>query len=282
MKKYLIPSLLLFFILPAPLLYGADCQAIKKSLKAERNLKKKRELLGKAIVQCPDDAVLNFKYGLSLERFRKYDQALRYYGKAIKLQPEFGKAYLGRGDVLIYQEKLEEAISAYQRGLIFSPENSRYQDRLLRLKVKRKAINGGVLSVQDVVKVMDQRSKISTSSSLLLTGPVIQYRIAFQGGTEKLQPTGIRQLAAVGQAMMTESLNHLSFEIEVHAVAVDSNRSLEISKARAELIKSRLVDNFGIRPERLEISWYGDTQPLVENEVNNGRNLNQRVEIKRK
>ena len=43
---------------------AADCMALKKALKQERNMKKKREMLTGAVMQCPEDPELNYKYAL--------------------------------------------------------------------------------------------------------------------------------------------------------------------------------------------------------------------------
>jgi len=118
--------------------------------------------------------------------------------------------------------------------------------------------------------------------SLLLTGPALQYRIAFVSGNEILLPTGIRQLGAVGQAMQNDSIKHIRFEISVH---VDTGSSpiaaLENSKARALMIKDQLVANFLINPKRLDVVWYGDAQPLETGKLAGDISANERVEFKR-
>ena len=192
---------------------AADCMAVKKALKQERNLKKKRKMLNDAIVQCPDDPVINYKYALSLERFRKYEKALGYYQKAVLGNPKMAKAHAGMGDVYIYLGSLDEAIDAYEIAVKYMPDSERFEGRYSRLKIKRKALRGEVLSVGEFIKVMDHRGKISSNMALLLTGPALQYRIAFARWSGTLLPTGIKQLGAVGQAMQNDSIKHVRFEI---------------------------------------------------------------------
>jgi outer membrane protein OmpA-like peptidoglycan-associated protein len=261
---------------------AADCGAIKKALKQERSLKKKRNMVTDAIMQCPEDPAINYKYALSLERFRKYDQALGYYQKAVLKSPKMAKAHAGMGDVYIYLGLLDDAIDSYQKAVTYMPENDRYKGRYSRLRVKRKALRGDVLSVGDVITVMDHRGKIPSNMSLLLTGPALQYHIAFVEGSDRLQPTGIRQLGAVGQAMQNDAIGHVRFEISVHVdSALSALEALEDSKVRANMIKDQLVTNFQIDPKRLDIKWYGDAQPLDTGKVAGGINANERVEIKR-
>ncbi len=189
------------------------------------------------------------------------------------------KAHAGMGDVYIYLGLLDEAIDAYKKAVTFMPENDRYEGRYSRLVIKRKALRGEVLSVGDIIRVMDHRGKISSNMSLLLTGPALQYHVAFVEGSDTLQPTGIRQLGAVGQAMQNDAIRHVRFEISVH---VDSSLgALEDSKVRANMIKDQLVTNFQINPKRLDVKWYGDAQPLETGKLAGRVNANERVEITR-
>lgn len=263
--------------------FAVDCSVIKKALKDELNVKKKRKMLEDAIVQCPDDPVINYKYALSLERFRKYEKALGYYQKAVLGDPAMAKAHAGMGDVYIYLGLLDEAVDAYKNAVKYMPENERFKARYSRLSIKRKALRGEVLSVSEFIKVMDHRGKISGNMALLLTGPALQYRIAFVDGQGTLQPTGIRQLGAVGQAMQNDAIQHVRFEISVHVNSgfSSSEEALEDSKARAMMIKDQLVTNFLIDPKRLEIAWYGDAQPLETGKQAGDITANERVEFKR-
>jgi tetratricopeptide (TPR) repeat protein len=240
-------------------------------------------MVADAIVQCPADPDINYKYALSLERFRKYKKALGYYQKAIQYNPEMGKAYAGMGDVYIYLGLLDEAIEAYKNAVNYKSDNDRYAGRYERLVIKRKALRGEVLSVGEFIKVMDHRGKVPTNMSLLLTGPVLQYHIAFVSNSATLQPTGIRQLGAVGQAMQNDAIRHIRFEISTHVNSdLSSLAALEDSKIRATMIKDQLVTNFQIDPKRLEVIWYGDTQPLETEKLEGGVGArNERVEFKR-
>lgn len=279
---WLLAVVMLLGLIAADRACAANCKEIKQALQKERNLKKKRAMLADAILQCPEDPVLNYKYGLSLERFRKYDKALDYYQKAASLNPKMGKAYVGMGDVYIYLGRLNDSIEAYHQAVKLMPGNDRAAGRLARLEVKRKALTGGVLTTQDFVTVMDHRGKISTTNLLLLTGPVLQYQIAFAENSDTLLPTGIRQLGVVGQAMQDDALKYVRFEIDAHVNSLtDSRAALEASKKQAEMIKLQLETNFQIDPQRIVIKWYGNSQPLEVPDLVPGGFVSQRVEFRR-
>ena len=281
-KYWYVFLALIPFLLTGSLSFAADCAAIKKAIPAEKNLKKRRTLVADAVIQCPEDPLLNYKYGLSLERFRKYDKALSYYQKASLYDPKMGKAYAGMGDIYVYKGQLDKAIDVYQKAVQLMPGDSRAENRLARLETKKKALQGKVLTVGEVLTVMDTRGKIPTNMPLLLTGPALQYQIAFVEDTNELLPTGIRQIAGIGQAMQNEALQHIRFEISTHMESMVSSRAaLENSKIRAQMIVDQLVTNFQIDPKRLDVVWHGDTLPLESNGLAGGASLNERVEFKR-
>jgi outer membrane protein OmpA-like peptidoglycan-associated protein len=55
--------------------------------------------------------------------------------------------------------------------------------------------------------------------------------------------------------------------------------NLRLSIARANSVKKKLVEEFGIESERLSVKGYGDTKPVSNNNSEYGRQLNRRVEI---
>lgn len=261
---------------------AVDCKAVRKAMKQERDLRKKRELVASAVLKCPDDPILNYKYGLSQERFRKYEKALSYYQKAVRLNPKMAKAYSGIGDVYVQLGLLNEAIDAYSLAVKNMPDSERFNRRLECLLIKRKALNGELLTAGEFIEVMYHRGKIVSSMSLLLKGPALQYSMAFVKETDVLLPTGVRQLAAIGQGIQNDALKEMRFEISTHVGGDGSaEQAMEDSKARAKMIKDRLVTHFQIDPKRLDISWYGNSQPLELQGTGRLIDAHSRVEFRR-
>ncbi|NUN70755.1 MAG: DUF11 domain-containing protein, partial [Bacteroidetes bacterium] len=56
--------------------------------------------------------------------------------------------------------------------------------------------------------------------------------------------------------------------------------NIELSQARSNTIKQKLVANFGIAPERLTTIGYGEFRPLASNATKDGRQVNRRIEIR--
>ncbi len=261
---------------------AADCEAVHQAFKQEHNPQKRRKLVAAAILKCPNDPIINYKYGLSLERFRQYEKALGYYQTAARLDPAMAKAYSGMGDVYVQLGLLDEAINAYSKAVAGMPESERFNRRLKCLVIKRKALHGEVLTVGEFIEVMYHRGKISSSMSLLLRGPALQYKMAFVGKSGVLLPTGVRQLAAIGQGIQNDALKDMRFEISTHVAAGGTSLgALEDSKARAQMIKKQLVTNFKIDPNRIDITWYGDAQPLALESAGVMLDVSTRVEFRR-
>ncbi len=56
--------------------------------------------------------------------------------------------------------------------------------------------------------------------------------------------------------------------------------NIELSQARANTIKQKLINSFGIAPERLKTIGYGEFRPLATNATKDGRQVNRRIEIR--
>ena len=89
--------------------------------------------LAEARTSCPEDAELLYSYAYSLERMRKYKEAIRQYERVTELDPSNAKVFFNMGDIYRNQEKKEEAIAAYEKGLSLVPDNARAQKRLREL-----------------------------------------------------------------------------------------------------------------------------------------------------
>lgn len=109
----------------ASMVVGADCQALIDAINKERNFLKRKDLVEEAAAQCPDNAVLIFKYAFSLERFNKPEEAVKYYIRAAELEPGMAQAYFGQGDIYNSLKEYRKAIAAYNKGLEIDPTNVR-------------------------------------------------------------------------------------------------------------------------------------------------------------
>ncbi len=68
--------------------------------------------------------------------------------------------------------------------------------------------------------------------------------------------------------------------IEGHTDDRGSDRyNRELSERRAQAVFQRLVKQYGIAPERLNVKGYGESRPMATNTTKSGRGLNRRVDL---
>lgn len=159
---------------------AADCLAIRKKIKQEADILKRRELISQGLTNCPNDPVINFKYAYSLERFRKYDKALKHYQVATKLDPKYAKAYFGMGDMYLQLGKPHESVTAYQKGLAISPNDKRAARSMQKALAKAKIVAPPVKAVRPRPKpavVASQKTPVSPKKT---TPSVLPYRPRIQ------------------------------------------------------------------------------------------------------
>jgi len=132
MKKIIFT--LLIIALTASQAWGADCLAVRKKIKQEKDMLQKRELTKQGLKDCPNDSVINFTYAYSMERFRKYEPALKHYKIATRLNPKYAKAFFGMADMYSQLRQPGKAVKAYERGLALEPANKRAQKSLAAAK----------------------------------------------------------------------------------------------------------------------------------------------------
>lgn len=120
---------------------AADCEAIIKNINKERNFLTRKTMVEEAVKQCPDNAILVFKYAFSCERFNKPEEALEYYKKAAELDPKMANAFFGQGDIYQLLKQYDKAVEAYKKGLEIDPTNVRAIKCRLKAEELGKAAN---------------------------------------------------------------------------------------------------------------------------------------------
>ena len=279
--KSLFGLALVILILPTVAAAEANCTSLKEQLHKERNLLKKRHMLTQAIASCPADTELHYMYAYSAERLRKYDNALKSYLETIAIDSGFSKAYFGLGDIYMVLGNAEAAIRAYEQGLALEPADTRARASLELARIKHKAASGDRISSGEFIRVM-QESKSRSTTEGAIDGPLLRLQIQFAVSSADLTPQAKEQLKIVGQALENQALAGQAFEIAGHTDNSGSPAvNLQLSKERAEQVKSYLLTNFAIAADKLTVAYYGDTRPAVPNTSSENRALNRRVEFRK-
>ncbi|MDQ3623778.1 MAG: OmpA family protein, partial [Verrucomicrobiota bacterium] len=109
----------------------------------------------------------------------------------------------------------------------------------------------------------------SLDEALATTGPLpAGGKVGMPGGAlfeydkADLRPEAIDDLQKLGEIIRRNP--RASFNIEGHTDSFGAHEyNLELSKRRADAVKSWLVQNFGVRPERIQTIGFGSTKLLV-------------------
>lgn len=89
----------------------------------EGNIEEAIKYYDKAIELDPEQSSFYYNRGLARQMKKEFERALEDYSTAIRLDKEFISAYLNRGLVMYQLEELEEAVQDYNRVLELDPEN---------------------------------------------------------------------------------------------------------------------------------------------------------------
>jgi outer membrane protein OmpA-like peptidoglycan-associated protein len=141
----------------------------------------------------------------------------------------------------------------------------------------------GYFSVSEYIDLTDLESfenverdlnlaKIEVGKSIKLNNIFFEYR------KYTLKNESKKELDRLLSVLMSNP--NLKIEISGHTDSLgDKNDNRELSLKRAKSVVQYLIDN-GISSDRLQAMGYGEDQPIADNNTEDGRSLNRRVEFK--
>jgi len=116
------------------------------------------------------------------------------------------------------------------------------------------------------------------SKAIAEKGRLILYGINFDFNQATIKPESEPVLKEVATVLQNQP--DLRLRIEGHTDNVGkAGYNLDLSKKRAESVKSYLTTKFQIDASRLSTEGYGDTRPVAKNDTDQGRAQNRRVEL---
>jgi OmpA-OmpF porin, OOP family len=116
------------------------------------------------------------------------------------------------------------------------------------------------------------------SQILLSSGRYIARGILFDTDKDVIKPESAPVIKQIAQAL--EKNPNLKLLIEGHTDSVgDAAHNMDLSKRRAEAVKTVLVAQFNVDASRLSSAGLGSTKPVDSNDTPQGRAQNRRVEL---
>lgn len=110
-------------------------------------------------------------------------------------------------------------------------------------------------------------------------------RVLFDSGRADIKPAGLKVLKQVSDVL--SKIEDKQIRIEGHTDNVPISTKLqdkfktnwELSTARATVVVRYLIDQGGVQPQGLSAVGYADTHPIANNDSEQGRSSNRRIEI---
>jgi outer membrane protein OmpA-like peptidoglycan-associated protein len=109
--------------------------------------------------------------------------------------------------------------------------------------------------------------------------PTVRLPIFFEFNSTELRPESKTLLDKVGAALSSNELESFRFSVEGHTDSIGSEGyNSSLSTERAAAVKSYLVAQ-GVPPDRLGTVGHGEAAPVADNDTDEGRQRNRRVEL---
>lgn len=199
-------GMLLLGVILAPVARAVDCGALLTAAGQEPGLLEQSQLLGEAVKACPKHAEITYKYGYSLERLRKYDEALEYYKRAARINAKTAKYYFGMADIYVIKKDVPAAIAAYEEGLRLEPKNSRARVSLEELApAKAQVVEAPPVKQTEplpaVKEVAEEKVKVEVA---VKTPSRSKEEVKISGPTLKLKTPGSTELAGLAAVLEKE------------------------------------------------------------------------------
>jgi outer membrane protein OmpA-like peptidoglycan-associated protein len=109
-------------------------------------------------------------------------------------------------------------------------------------------------------------------------GRIVTHGILFDSGSDKIKGESYKTLADIGALLTDNPTLRLSIEGHTDSDGVD-DYNMTLSQKRAASVKSYLIANYKIAPERLESKGWGESKPIDKNDTPEGKANNRRVEL---
>lgn len=142
--------------------------------------------------------------------------------------------------------------------------------------------------IAKLLNAMIQEEGFQTSIDISLTSNYVKLTLSgeflFDSGKASLKPQAIEAITKISEELKEENYNDYDIEIAGHTddrpVSGQYPNNWILSSYRAYAVLEELTENHGFDPEKVAGTGYGEYRPIADNETEEGRALNRRVEIK--
>jgi outer membrane protein OmpA-like peptidoglycan-associated protein len=107
----------------------------------------------------------------------------------------------------------------------------------------------------------------------------VAIKVTFATNSAQLTPEATQTLDKLGQALQSQELASCCFQIEGHTDSVGSDAYNErLSQRRAQSVTHYLSERHGLKERTITVG-YGEQKPIADNDTDDGRQKNRRVQV---
>ncbi len=110
------------------------------------------------------------------------------------------------------------------------------------------------------------------------TGKIVTHGILFDVNSHKIKGESYKTLKEIGELLQEDPSLRLSIEGHTDSDGAD-DYNMDLSKRRAESVRTYLINEYGISADRLEAKGWGESKPIDTNDTSEGKANNRRVEL---
>jgi OOP family OmpA-OmpF porin len=108
----------------------------------------------------------------------------------------------------------------------------------------------------------------------------VTLNVLFGSNSDAVPPTAHAEIDKLGTLLSWPQYADYIIQLEGHTDSQGSAPKNQIlSEKRVQNIKTYLVQNFRLDPERIRAVGYGESRPIASNDTPEGRSQNRRVEV---
>jgi OOP family OmpA-OmpF porin len=175
------------------------------------------------------------------------------------------------------RENLEQEVSALKREMQVLEKmvtNLSEQRELLAKRLDAQTRVRDQTAQVEGLFTRDQARVLRQSDNVVIRLVGLQFGV----GQSKIEPKNFELLATVGKAIQMFPKSTLTIEGHTDSHGGDS-ANLALSQKRADAVKQYLVSSLHIDPSRIRAVGYGETRPVANNETEEGRAHNRRIDV---
>jgi len=185
-----------------------------------------------------DNLVIEYNLGHVLGRQGKYDESVKHFAEAIRINPNYYDALINMGMTLAYQNKFTEAIDYYDKALAVEPNSAKtYMEKALAL-AKQGKLSEALPQFNKARELAPDDADIRTNLGLLLIHQgkpqeaIEQLNEALRLNPNSAEAHNNMGLVLMGQGKLEESIAQFSIALRLKPQLAIAQENLRRAQAQ--------------------------------------------------